>query len=92
MIFIYLHLGNETVIRTDDIVAIFDIENTSVSKMTRAFLKNAEDEMRVTNVSNDLPKSFVVCEDKTGTRVYISQISPSTLKKRTGFIKNLENV
>lgn len=75
--------------RTDDIVGIFDIENTSVSRLTRLFLKNAEDEMRVTNVSNDLPKSFVVCDDGAGRRVYISQISPATLKKRTGFIKNL---
>ena len=86
----YLHLGNETVIRTDDIVGIFDIENTSVSRITKMFLKSAEDEMKVTNVSNDLPKSFVVCEDKTGTRVYISQISPYTLKKRMGFIKTLD--
>lgn len=87
----YLHLGGDIVVRTDDIVGIFDIENTSVSKLTRLFLKNAEENMQVTNVSNDLPKSFVVCDDSVGTRVYISQISPATLKKRTGFIKKSGN-
>ena len=58
MIFIYLHLGNETVIRTDDIVAIFDIENTSVSKITRSFLKNAEKEMKGKKTSK-VPAGYV---------------------------------
>lgn len=85
----YLHLGQEIVVRTDDIVGIFDIENTSVSKITRWFLTKAENDMKITNVSNELPKSFVVCEEKLGTRIYISQISTSTLKKRTGFVEGL---
>lgn len=84
----YLHLGQETVVRIDDIVGIFDIETTSVGKETRWFLTHAENNLMVTNVSNDLPKSFVVCEDNGGTRVYISQISPATLKRRTGFLDN----
>jgi len=85
----YLHLGQETVVRLDDIIGIFDIDTTSVGKETRWFLTHAENELRVTNVSNDLPKSFVVCEDEGGMRVYISQISTATLKRRTTFIENL---
>lgn len=85
----FLHLGQETVVRLDDIVGIFDIETTSISKETRWFLTHAENKLKVTNVSNDLPKSFVVCENDRETRVYISQISSATLKRRTGFIENL---
>ena len=30
----YLHLGEDTAVRADGIIGIFDIENTSVSKHT----------------------------------------------------------
>lgn len=76
----YLHLGQNTVITTDKIVGIFDIDNTTVSKKTRDYLSQAENDGKVIYVSGELPKSFIVCEDKT---VYISQISSSTLLKRT---------
>jgi hypothetical protein len=78
----YLHLGNEQVILTKKIIGIFDIENTSVSKNTKDFLYSAEKNGNVIYVTNELPKSFVVCKDKDGEKVYISQISAATLKKR----------
>ena len=85
----YLHLGNEIVIKNSDIVGIFDIDNTSVGKATRDFLANAERNMQVTNVTNELPKSFVVTSGESGSRVYISQISAQTLKRRIGYIEDL---
>ena len=90
----YLHLGQDTVIRVSDIVAIFDLENTSIAKSTKGYLANAQKMGHVVNVSNELPKSFVVCQGKKGeeTKVYISQISSTTLKKRTGFIDDIANV
>ena len=88
----YIHLGQETVIRTADVVGIFDLDNSTVSKHTRDFLVRAEKEKRVINVTYELPKSFVVVDDGTGLRVYISQISSTTLLKRTGFISDIANV
>ncbi|MEG2204536.1 MAG: DUF370 domain-containing protein [Oscillospiraceae bacterium] len=85
----YLHLGQETVVLLDDVVGIFDIDTSSVGKITRQFLARAEQELLVTNVSDELPKSFVLCNDPIGTRVYISQISSATLRKRAGFIDGL---
>lgn len=70
-----------------NIVAIFDIENASTSKTTREFLASAGKAKRVISCSYELPKSFVVTLDKDFTeRIYISAISPSTLKKR---LKNI---
>ena len=92
----YLHLGQDVVVRSRDIIGIFDIENTSVSKITKEYLGGKEKEHRVVNVSSELPKSFIVCSD--GARlgegeitVYISRISCSTLKKRSGFVQRLGN-
>ena len=79
-------------VRQRDIIGVFDMDNTTISPRTRSFLRKAEKEKRVTYVSMDLPKSFVVCapkKDAGATTVYISQISPATLRKRAGMKDNL---
>lgn len=78
----YLHLGQDTVIEDESIVAMFDIDACTVSKKTRDFLAYAEKSGQVVNVSYELPKSFVVCEKDGKTTVYISQLATKTLKLR----------
>lgn len=82
----YIHLGNETVVKDNEIIGIFDMETTTVSKNTRLFLEKAEKQKKVINVSYELPKSFIVTNDKNKSRVYISQISPQTLQKRSNIL------
>ena len=81
----YLHLGNDITVKTEEIVGIFDIENATVSRHTRKFLAKAEKNNNVITVSYELPKSFILCKNKNGKgeKIYISQISSSTLLKRT---------
>ena len=83
----YIHLGQGTVVRSRDIVGIFDLESSTVSKHTRKFLNNAEKKGEVITVSYELPKSFAVCRKKgEKQRVYISQLASSTLFKRSNFL------
>ncbi len=79
----YLHLGAETVIKTSEIVAMFDLDNTTISKHTRNYLANVQKNKKIVNVSYELPKSFVVCTEN----VYITQLSVSTLTKRINSLK-----
>lgn len=81
----YLHLGAGAVVRTDSIVGVFDLDNTSQSQLTRRYLAAAEKSGQVVNVAEDIPKSFVVCRDRDETTVYLSQMSPQTLYKRLAF-------
>lgn len=86
----YLHLGQDVVVKMEQVVGIFDMENSTVSKITRQYLANATKQGRVVNVSMEMPKTFVVCTDKKQQiTVYISQISASTLRKRTNFLSEL---
>lgn len=82
----YLHLGQDVVVKMSEVVGIFDLEKASISKYTKSFLSNATKQNIVTTVSYEMPKSFVVCthneKGKRETRVYISQISCATLNKR----------
>lgn len=84
----YLHVGQEIVVRQQDIVGVFDIENTTVSKLTRDYLTKAEKGGQVQYVNLDLPKSFTVCapprrnrQDRRQT-VVVSPIASRTLNKR----------
>lgn len=81
----YLHLGQNVVIRTDEIIGLFDLDTTTVSKVTRDFLTKAEKNAQVVNVTDDLPKTFVLTNNnqKRQQRIYISQISTTTLHKRS---------
>lgn len=79
----YLHLGEETTIFQKDIVGIFDMDTSTVSVHTRRFLAAAEKSGKIVNVTYELPKSFVVCQNEKGEKIYISQLSPTTLKKRS---------
>lgn len=86
----YLHLGQDTVVRGRDIIGVFDIENATISKATRDFLRQAEQSHEVVTVSYELPKSFIVCEKQKKTAVFVSQISPATLHKRAKKMEQIE--
>lgn len=90
----YLHIGSETIVSEESLIGIFDLDNTSVSKFTREFLRARQQEGTVVTVAEDIPKSFVLCAP-SGRRaparagkparhetVYLSQLAASTLRRR----------
>ena len=79
----YIHLGGNIGVRKKTIVAIFDLDNTSTSKITKEFLNKASKNNIVVNVSEeDLPRSYILTEEKGKQTLYISPISSQTLFKR----------
>lgn len=80
----YLHIGNGIVIDDRKIIGIFDIDYCSVDRRTRSFLANAQKEGRIVDVSQEIPKSFIVVSGDDGERVYITNVSPATLTRRAG--------
>jgi len=78
----FLYLGQNVVVPQKTVIGIFDMDNTTGSRATREFLKEAEKAGRVISVTGELPNSFVVCEEHGDTSVYLSQLSSNTLLKR----------
>ena len=74
----YIDLGGDTVIRTNEITGVFDMDTSTVNKATRDYLSEAEKSGRITYVNYDLPKSFIVT-DKT---VYVCPLNTATIIKR----------
>jgi hypothetical protein len=79
---IYLNLGGGSVVRRSSVVAICDIDNTTCSRATRELLAAAENAGEVINAAEDLPRSFVLCEEGGERRVWLSSLSSAALSRR----------
>lgn len=87
----YLHIGTNVLLREKEIIAIIGRKgDTDKSRINQQFLNAKAEKGKLINISSDNEKSFIVTEDES---VYISPISPQTLKirsKKNGFSGGLE--
>ena len=77
----YLHVGNELVVNTRDIIGIFDMDNTTVSRQGRRFLPESQDKGFIKNATDDLPKSYVVTKRNDETRIFVSSYSTQAMAR-----------
>ncbi len=80
----YLHAGNNKIIREKDIIGIFDMDNCTVSAITRKYLSDAQHQNAVVSAKDEIPKSFILYREKGRYMVCFSQISTSALLGRAG--------
>ena len=59
----YVSIGGGFAVRDEDIVAVFDMDNATYSRITRDALSAAEKRGEVINAAEDLPRSFIICGD-----------------------------
>lgn len=75
----YLHAGNNKIIREKNIIGIFDMDNSTVSSITRKFLSDAERNMLVVSAKDEIPKSFILYKENNKYMICFSQISTAAL-------------
>lgn len=79
----YVHAGNNRIIRKREIIGIFDMDTATVASITRDYLRKAERSGEMVNIKEEIPKSFIVTINASGQdKVYVSQISTSALAGR----------
>lgn len=84
----YLAVGGDTVLRTKDILGIFDTDSVTVSKHSRDLLNKAEKEKRTIMVSiTELPRSFLLVREQGEIKLYLSPVAAGTLIGRIKKIK-----
>ena len=79
----YVNIGGGYVLRGEGIVAVFDMDNATWSRVTRAALARAEKLGEVVNAAEDLPRSFVLCEEGGKRMIYLSQLSSAAIARRS---------
>lgn len=75
----FLHAGNGKNIRESDIIGIFDMDNATISPVTRKFLNEEQKRKNVTSVAADIPKSFILYRKDGEVKVLFSTLSTSAL-------------
>ncbi len=79
----YVPVGGHTLLRTQNIIGIFDTDAATVSKHSRNLLNTAQRENKVITVSeSELPRSFVLYAEKGKIYLYLCPVAAATLKKR----------
>lgn len=87
----YLHVGNNKIVRQESVIGIFDMDNATLGADTREFLRRAQSEGRLEVSKEEIPKSFILYEknknynkekrevNKSDTAVCIAQLSTFAL-------------
>ena len=76
----YINIGGDWSVRSQKIVGIFDLDNTTSSRITQIFLNEAEKTGKIITISEEeLPKSFILMND---SRIYLSPVTSQTLLRR----------
>jgi hypothetical protein len=88
---VFIHIGGDVIVFLKNLIAILDLEKTTVLQDTRKFLKTAEEEGFVMTIGDEMPKSVVLVETEYRYQVYLSPISPATLRKRCNLMISRTN-
>lgn len=76
----YYDIGDFRALNSKELIGVFDIDATTVSKKTRDYLNLCEKQGILENISHEnIPLSFVVSKKRT----YFSPISAKTIYLRT---------
>lgn len=75
----YIHIGNGKIVSQSEIIGVFDMDNSTISKYTRKMLNKAQKEDRLVNLSYDIPRSIIVTE----SRIYFSTLSSKAIVGRS---------
>ena len=80
----FLHVGNNKTILLSRVVGIFDMDNATLSAVTRKYLSaNEKSGLSQSASLEELPKSFILYPDNDGQyKICYSQLSSSALKGR----------
>lgn len=75
----FVHIGGEYTILIDSIIGLVNLETVQASSSDmNDFLRQQEEENILEYVSEEIPRSLVLTDDRT----YVSPLSVLTLKKR----------
>ena len=83
----YLHVGQDFVLNDREIIGVFDLDTATdagqKAKITDEFLRKAQEQGAVVDVSGAMPKSFILT-DFAGWTAYITQLSTAAIRGRSG--------
>ena len=78
----YVHIGKDVVINSNNIISILDIESLEKKKKLENVLQNLKISDNIIDISDNNKKYLIILEKNNKIIGYITNISSSTLAKR----------
>ncbi|MDO4271020.1 MAG: DUF370 domain-containing protein [Eubacteriales bacterium] len=78
----YLHLGQDYIVPLQNVVSVFDMDTATASRRTRGLLTRLQEEGRIIELYDDLPRAAVLCEDALGETLYLTGVSTQAMQRR----------
>lgn len=78
----YVHIGADFVLHKNDILGIFDLDSIYLSESVKIHLKNLEEDNRLINISDDIPKSVIFAFFGGEEVAYMSPLNSKTIQNR----------
>lgn len=75
----YLHIGKDIIVKSEDIIAIFDYEKVIQNNIFKQFYENIEKNIEIIDENK---KTLVLIEKSGKIKGYISNISSTTIANR----------
>lgn len=80
----YIHLGGNVLVSSQDLLYIFDVKTFHQSKVNRKLLEKMEKAGRVVTLEKGISRSVIFIQRKNQPiKIYYSPITPFTLLRRT---------
>ena len=76
----FIHIGNNYLLRKDEIIGAFNIQALSQDTKGRRFINDLKQNNKLTDISDGKWASLILTNDAA----YVSRISTATLKSRSG--------
>ncbi|WP_067840371.1 extracellular matrix regulator RemB [Amphibacillus sediminis] len=84
----FIHIGDDQVIRSDDIIAMIDQQYIASSTINEELIENHEEQEEAEELDSEVTKSIIITKDC----VYYSPLSIATLKKRASMLSTLSHL
>ena len=78
----YLHIGQDYIINSKNIIGIFNTEYVKNTKEYKALYKRLEDSNNINSVSDKKEKAFILTKENDIEKAYITNIGVYTIAKR----------
>ncbi len=78
----YLHIGKDYIVKSKEIIAIFNIDYVKNTKEYKAMYNELEESGNIVKVSDSKAKAFILTENQGKRKAYITNIGVNTISKR----------
>lgn len=79
----FLHIGKDKIIEKKDLICILDIESLKFNDKINNIIQKLEEEKNIIDISDNNRKTLILVKENNNIKGYISNISSTTLGKRS---------